>query len=155
MREPEFGEGPTEIKLARQARAGIAVMGGGSSASLTTAADFDITTLETVLAEDIDFDGELRFSEPLLVKGTVKGSVISNTDLFVNPDATVSATIEASKVSVKGTVIGDIHATTRLELFSSARVTGNVRTPDLIMQSGCRLNGSCEMYEPGSKASRG
>ena len=51
LREPEFGEGPTEIKLERQARAGIAVMGGGSSASLTTAADFDITTLETVLGE--------------------------------------------------------------------------------------------------------
>jgi cytoskeletal protein CcmA (bactofilin family) len=29
-----------------------------------------------VLAEDVDFDGELRFSEPLLIKGTVKGTVI-------------------------------------------------------------------------------
>lgn len=107
----------------------------------------DESTLQTVLAEDIDFDGELRFGQPLLIKGSVRGTVISDTDLFVNPDATVSATIEAAKVSVKGTVIGDIHARTRLELFSSARVTGNVRTPDLIVQSGCRLNGSCEMYD--------
>jgi hypothetical protein len=51
LREPAFGEGETEIKLERQARAGVAVMGGGKSASLTTAADFDITTLDTVLGE--------------------------------------------------------------------------------------------------------
>jgi len=51
LREPEFGEGATEIKLERQARAGIAVMGGGKSASLTTAADFDLTTLDTALGE--------------------------------------------------------------------------------------------------------
>ena len=51
LREPEFGEGATEIKLERQARVGVAVMGGGSTASLTTAADFDITTLDTVFGE--------------------------------------------------------------------------------------------------------
>jgi len=105
----------------------------------------DESTLETVLAEDIDFDGELRFSEPLLVRGRVKGTIVSDTDLYINASANVEATIEAGKVSVKGTVSGDIYAKSRLELFSSARVTGNVRTNDLIMQSGCRLNGSCQM----------
>ena len=106
----------------------------------------DESTLATVLAEDIDFDGELHFSEPLLIKGNVKGTVVSDTDLFVNPEATVSATIEAGKVSVKGTITGDIHAKTRLELFATARVQGNIKTPDLIIQSGCTLNGSCDMY---------
>lgn len=107
----------------------------------------DESTLETVLAEDIDFDGELRFSQPVLIKGNVKGTIVSDADLFVNPEATVAATIEAGKVSVKGEVTGDIHAKVRLELFSTARVRGNIKTPDLIMQSGCRLNGSCDMYD--------
>ena len=113
----------------------------------------DESTLQTVLAEDIEFDGELSFSEPLLIKGTVKGTVISDTDLYINPDATVAATISARKVSVKGQVIGDIHARGRLELFSSARVRGNVSTPDLIVQSGSLLNGSCEMID-GQEAAR-
>ena len=110
----------------------------------------DESTLQTVLAEDIDFDGELHFSEPLLIKGHVKGKVLSDTDLYINADAVVAARIEAGKVSVKGEVQGDIYAKDRLELFASARVTGNVRTPDLIVQSGCTLNGSCSM--PGSDA---
>ncbi len=105
----------------------------------------DESTLQTVLAEDIDFDGEIHFSEPLLIKGHVKGKVVSETDLYINADAVVAARIEARKVSVKGEVQGDIHAKSRLELFASARVTGNVHTPELIVQSGCLLNGSCTM----------
>ncbi|MFW5685198.1 MAG: bactofilin family protein [Spirochaetota bacterium] len=108
----------------------------------------DESTLQTVLAEDIDFEGEIHFSEPLLIKGSVKGKVVSDTDLYINADAVVAAEIDARKVSVKGEVRGDIRATDRLELFASARVTGNVFTPDLIVQSGCSLNGSCTM--PGS-----
>jgi cytoskeletal protein CcmA (bactofilin family) len=105
----------------------------------------DESTLQTVLAEDIDFDGELHFTEPLLIKGHVKGKVMSETDLYINADAVVAARIEAGKVSVKGEVQGDIYAKGRVELFASARVTGNVHTPDLIVQSGCTLNGSCTM----------
>jgi hypothetical protein len=37
--------------LERQARVGVAVMGGGTSATLTTAADFDLTTLDTALGD--------------------------------------------------------------------------------------------------------
>ena len=113
----------------------------------------DESTLQTVLAEDIDFDGEIHFSEPLLIKGRVKGRVISETDLYINTDAVVAARIEARKVSVKGEVHGDIYAKARLELFASARVTGNVHTPDLIVQSGCQLNGSCSM--PGGEGGDG
>jgi hypothetical protein len=51
LREPEFGEGETRVVLERQARAGVAVTGGGTSATLTTAADFDLTTLDTALGE--------------------------------------------------------------------------------------------------------
>ncbi|MFW6213976.1 MAG: bactofilin family protein [Spirochaetota bacterium] len=102
----------------------------------------------TVLAEDIDFDGELHFTEPLLIKGNVKGRVVSKTDLYINEGARVEATIEARKVTVKGAVHGDISAIDRIELFSSGRVTGNIKTPDLIVQSGSRLNGSCTMEEP-------
>lgn len=109
----------------------------------------DESTLQTVLAEDIDFEGELAFSEPLLIKGRVRGKVISDTDLYINADAHVAARIEARKVTVKGTVEGDIIASGRLELFSTARVHGNINARDLIVQSGCRLNGSCTMTAEG------
>lgn len=110
----------------------------------------DESDIDTVLAPDIDFDGELSFVEPLLVKGSLRGKVLSGGDLYVNPGATVEASIVANKVSVKGSVHGDIHAKMRLEVFENAELSGNVKTPDLIVQSGARFNGSCEM--PGARA---
>ena len=51
LREPDLGDGETKTVLERQARVGMAVMGGGTSATLTAAVDADLTTLDTVLGE--------------------------------------------------------------------------------------------------------
>lgn len=112
--------------------------------------DFRVRTIDeddidTVLAEDIDFDGELSFQHRLLIKGALRGGISADGDLYVSDGASVDATVRAATVSVKGRLNGDVHATRRLELFSSASLTGNIRTPDLIMQSGCSFNGTCKM----------
>ncbi len=46
---------------------------------------------------------------------------------------------------MKGTIQGNVDAMSRIELFSGAQIIGNIRTPDLIVQSGSRLTGKCEM----------
>ena len=105
----------------------------------------DESQLETVLAHDIDFEGTIEFSEPLLIKGNVRGEIKSESDLFVAESARIDADIRAARVSVKGVVVGDIDATERIELFSGAGIEGNIRTPDLVVQSGSSLTGRCEM----------
>ena len=105
----------------------------------------DESELDTVLAEDIEFEGTIEFSEPLLVKGTVSGEVRSRSNLFVAESARVNANINAANVTVKGSVRGDIHAADRIELFAGASIEGNIDTPDLIVQSGSRLTGRCTM----------
>ena len=101
--------------------------------------------IDTVLAEDIDFQGVLSFSKPLMVKGRFKGEIKASSDLHVGRDAHVEAKIEANRVSTQGTVKGDIVAHSRVELFSTATVTGDIVTPDLEIERGCRLNGYCRM----------
>jgi len=107
----------------------------------------DESELDTVLADDIQFEGRIEFSDPLLVKGAVQGEIVSSSDLYIAENAVVRADIEASRVSIKGTIHGDVRATGRVELFSGARLTGNVFTPDLIVQSGSRFSGHCDMGE--------
>lgn len=107
----------------------------------------DESELDTVLAEDIDFEGTIEFVEPLLVKGAVRGEIRSTSDLFIAESARVNADVQAGRVTVKGSVRGDVDAAERIELFSGASIVGNVRTPDLIVQSGSRLSGRCEMPE--------
>ncbi len=109
----------------------------------------DESELDTVLAEDIDFEGTIEFAEPLLVKGSVRGEIRSKSDLYIAESAHVEANVHAGRVTVKGAVQGDVDASNRIELFSGASIVGNVRTPDLIVQSGSRLSGRCEMPEAG------
>jgi cytoskeletal protein CcmA (bactofilin family) len=105
----------------------------------------DESDLDTVLAEDIEFEGTIEFSDPLLIKGSAKGEIRSESDLFIAGSATVAADVHARRITVKGSVEGDVDASERVELFSGATIRGNVKTPDLIVQSGSRLSGRCEM----------
>ena len=44
---------------------------------------------------------------------------------------------------VNGIVIGNINASRRILLLSTARVLGNIKTPELIIQDGVILEGKC------------
>jgi len=111
--------------------------------------DIDESDIDTILAEDIDFEGDLSFRKPLMIKGKFKGRVDATSDLFVGENAVVEATIKAGTVSTKGRIIGDISATSRVELFSTAQVDGDVAAPDFVMESGCVFNGKCRMIGEG------
>ncbi len=105
----------------------------------------DEADIDTVFADDVEFEGELAFQEPVLVKGVLKGKLQSSADVYISEQATVEAEVAADVVSVKGRLNGDIFARRKLELFSTGRVGGTLRTPDLIVQSGALFNGTCRM----------
>ena len=105
----------------------------------------DETDLDTILAEDIDFTGQLSFEKPLMIKGKFTGEIDASGDLYIGDNAVVEARVEANFVSLKGRLKGNIFARQRVELFSSANVEGDIAAPDVIMESGCRFNGLCRM----------
>jgi cytoskeletal protein CcmA (bactofilin family) len=109
----------------------------------------DESEIDSVLAEDIEFEGDMVFEKPVLIKGKFHGKIRATGDLFISRQASVDAEVQAMVVSVQGHVSGDVHARTRLELFASSSLAGSIRTPDLIMQSGCVFNGTCRMDLPG------
>lgn len=105
----------------------------------------DEKSIDTILAEDIDFQGELNFEKPLMIKGKFNGEIKADGDLFIGEKAIVTAKIEADKVTVKGTIRGNIYANTAVELFSTAKVHGDILTPNLEIEKGCIFNGRCRM----------
>jgi cytoskeletal protein CcmA (bactofilin family) len=107
--------------------------------------DIDEHEIDTILAEDIDFEGHLTFKKPLMVKGKFKGEIRSSSSLYVGEKAYVEARIEANLVSSKGRIKGDILGHSRVELFSTSQLEGDVTTPDFVVESGCKFNGLCNM----------
>lgn len=107
--------------------------------------DVEEHEIDTVLAEDIDFEGQLTFKKPLMIKGKFKGEITSNSSLYVGEKAYVEAKVESGLVSSKGRIKGDIAGHSRVEFFSSANIEGDVTTPDFVVESGCKFNGNCNM----------
>ena len=107
--------------------------------------DIDEHEIDTILAEDIDFEGHLTFKKPLMIKGKFKGEIKSTSSLYIGEKAYVEAATEAGIVSSKGRHKGNIVGHARVELFSTAQVEGDINTPDFVVESGCKFNGNCNM----------
>jgi cytoskeletal protein CcmA (bactofilin family) len=108
----------------------------------------DESELSTVFASDVEFEGDMNFDEPVLIKGTLRGRIRSGTNVYIGESADVAANVEAELISVQGRLKGDITASSRLELFSGSQIRGSVTSPDIIMQSGAELNGTVKMETP-------
>jgi len=115
----------------------------------------DESEIDTVLADDVEFEGELEFDTNVLIKGAFSGRITSSGDLFINESAKVDAAIRARRITVRGSLSGELAALERVELFDTAAVAGSIETPDLIVQSGCRFNGSCSMSQEKQGAAHG
>src|SRR5216684_1901080 len=96
--------------------------------------------------------GEFRFEGTLRVDCYVTGLMRSQTGtLTVTETGEVDADLFVAVAIIDGLVQGDIKATERVELDSSARVIGNIETPSLLIQSGAVFEGQCHFVQSADK----
>ena len=107
--------------------------------------DLDEEDYSTILASDIEFEGLIEFSDPMMIKGKVSGTINATSDLFVDERAAVTADIRASRVVIKGTVKGNIIAEKIVRVLGSGSLTGDVTAPELVLDTGCFFSGKCTM----------
>ena len=107
--------------------------------------DLEEEDYNTVLAEDIEFDGIIEFSDPMMIRGKVTGTINATSDLFVDEGAEVTANIKASRVVIKGKVKGNITAEKVVRVLSSGSLAGDVAAPEVVLDTGCFFSGNCTM----------
>lgn len=98
-------------------------------------------THTTYLGASITVTGELYCGESLRIDGTVKGEIHGDQLITVGEKGSVHAAIESDTVVIAGEVQGDITARRKITLESTARVTGDLSTPGIVIQEGARLEG--------------
>lgn len=97
----------------------------------------------TTIGERSCFEGKFLINGTIQINGKFEGSVLKVEQIFVGPGGRVKANLEASSIVIEGIVIGNIKAATRVMLLPTARVVGDLRTPELIIQNGVILEGRC------------
>lgn len=102
-----------------------------------------------VLNSDVSVVGILRFTDDLLVDGSVEGEITSDGVLTVGENAVIQAG-EKNKVAVRtksaiiqGRVTGDIVVTDRVELASTAELVGDVTASKISIEEGAVFIGHC------------
>ena len=102
-------------------------------------------TYATVIGEDTEVAGGIRFAGALHVDGKVTGDIkgLSDSDcaLTLGRSGTIEGRIDVAHVVLDGTVIGDVRASSRAELASGARVEGTIYYCVLEMAEGAEVNG--------------
>ena len=108
---------------------------------------FEDEDFDTILSKDISFSGTLNFEKPFMIKGKMSGNIVAQGFLVIDEEAVVEANINASRVVIKGSVTGDVTATEKVEVTVTGKLIGNVKAPEIFMETGCTFNGRCTMTE--------
>jgi cytoskeletal protein CcmA (bactofilin family) len=98
------------------------------------------------------FEGLVSFRGRALIDGELRGEVVASGALHIGEAATVRARIEVDALIVAGSLEGEVIARERIEVLSTARVTGVLNAPRVSLADGCVVDGRCEAgpgREPG------
>lgn len=89
-----------------------------------------------VLNSDVSVNGTLRFTDDLLIDGTVEGEIFSDGVLTVGTNASIQAEIKTKSAIIHGKVTGNVTVTDRVELSSTAELVGDIVASTLAVQAG-------------------
>ncbi|MBN2441029.1 MAG: polymer-forming cytoskeletal protein [Spirochaetales bacterium] len=99
--------------------------------------------VNSTIGEESVFEGRYAIKGSLKIEGKFEGDSLLVDQLLIGAKGRVKTDIIATSVVVEGLVIGNISASRRILLLSTARVLGNIKTPELIIQEGVVLEGKC------------
>lgn len=101
--------------------------------------------IDTLIGQDIEVLGDIKFSGGLHLDGKVVGNVSAENSegsvLIVSDKGRVEGDVSVSYAVINGEVTGNVYASEKLELSGKARINGNVHYNLLEMASGAEVNG--------------
>lgn len=101
--------------------------------------------ITTILGKGSRFEGKLTFEGTVRIDGHFSGEIQTDGTLIIGDSADVQANIFAATVVVMGRVRGDVVASESLKIQAPAKVTGNLSTPNLTIETGSFFEGHCKM----------
>jgi len=93
------------------------------------------------VAGDFEFEGGLHLEGRIAGNVRTRGAGARESTLSVSESGSIEGTVTVPNVELHGTVRGDIHASARLVLGSTARVEGDVYYRDIEISPGAQIMG--------------
>ena len=106
--------------------------------------NLDQQVISTFLSEGCVFDGNLKAPAYVRIEGQINGDVTIDEGLILGEKGSITGNIATKEIIVYGTVNGNIH-THSLEIRSTGRITGDIKTQVLQVETGGVHNGKLAM----------
>lgn len=106
----------------------------------------EISKKPASIGPSITIHGDVTGDEDLVVSGTVEGTVnLKEHSLVIGKNGHVMANITARMIRVDGEVKGELRAGERVVIKPTGNVNGDIRSPRVVLEEGCRFKGSVDM----------
>jgi len=94
------------------------------------------------------FQGELTGKEDLMVQGQFQGKIsLPENDLLITEQAKIEAEIQIRNITVRGEVIGNIHASGRIVIEKTGRMKGDLSASLISIEDGAQFKGSVKILD--------
>lgn len=101
--------------------------------------------IETIIGKNTKFKGTISGEGNVRIDGALDGEISSTGDIVIGEQGNVTATIKANNVLISGTVKGNIHVNSKLEITATGNLFGDVRAAVLSIAEGAAFKGSSNM----------
>src|ERR1017187_10745662 len=88
------------------------------------------TVPQSVISKDVEITGTIKSSGSIRVDGKLDGELHSTGDAVIGPSAQIKGNIVVNSATIEGAVQGNVTAKDRIEMKSTARVTGDIRSEE-------------------------
>jgi cytoskeletal protein CcmA (bactofilin family) len=103
----------------------------------------NVDEIETIIGPSVHVEGNFVANGDVVIEGTVAGSLHTEKNLRVGPNAKIFADVTAAGALIAGEVQGNIRVHGSLELTNTAKVFGDVKAQILSIGAGACLHGKC------------
>ena len=101
--------------------------------------------IKAYMGEDTIFNGLLNYSGTVRIDGKFEGQVITEDTLIIGETGHLMAEISAGTIICMGYVEGNLMASQKIEIHSTSKVVGNIKSPALNIELGGVFDGTCDM----------
>jgi cytoskeletal protein CcmA (bactofilin family) len=99
-------------------------------------------TLLTIVGETARMEGKFAIADSIQIECEVGGELNVGGKLVIGEKGVVSADVETVDAVILGVYEGNMVATGNVEIATTGRVTGNIRTDSLVISKGGFFNGN-------------
>ncbi len=109
---------------------------------------------KTVIGKDVEVTGSIKCSNNILIEGKINGDLTCSGTASIGENASIKGNLSVEAAVVHGQIYGNITSKDKIELKSSAKVNGDVKSKRLIVEDGVSFVGKSEVNAGSIKPSQ-